>query len=205
MNPKRAESLHLVGCICCLHPIPGHEYAFVTRDGDVYTNHPGNKWGGKLRKMTPKDNGRGYMRVVLAKKAHCIHRIVAEVFLGPIPPGLEVNHRDGNKLNNAPENLEYVTRSQNMRHAHVNGLAVAKKGELHHKAKLTTARAGQLLAEYKSLVVAGRLPAGALDLLVKKYGVSQTTIWNIASGRGWKCLAPIPYTVTDAGRALVKS
>lgn len=51
------------------------------------------------------------------KRNVTIHSLVAEAFIGPRPHGLEVNHKDLNKLNNRKENLEYVTRSQNALHA----------------------------------------------------------------------------------------
>lgn len=40
---------------------------------------------------------------------------------GPIPPGLQVNHKDTNKRNNAPSNLELTTQSENIQHSYDNG------------------------------------------------------------------------------------
>lgn len=49
----------------------------------------------------------------------------------PGDKSLEVNHRDGIKSNNSPLNLEWVSGSQNMRHAHATGL---KSNDNHRKA-----------------------------------------------------------------------
>lgn len=73
------------------------------------------------------DNQTGYAKVSLQKNnsghTKSIHTLVAKAFLGGEHPGLDVNHLDGNKLNNRVDNLELDTRSGNMKHAYAMGLA----------------------------------------------------------------------------------
>lgn len=79
--------------------------------------------GGKLK---PHVNFRnGYVYVCLSKhnqkKTYRLHRIVAKAFLGD-REDMQVNHIDGNKTNNSLSNLEWVTQSENMKHAYRTGL-----------------------------------------------------------------------------------
>ena len=71
-------------------------------------------------------NNRGYKIIKLTKnktkKAFFIHRLVAENFIDNLENKKEVNHIDGNKLNNNVKNLEWCTRSENMHHAYEIGL-----------------------------------------------------------------------------------
>ena len=69
---------------------------------------------------------RGYYAVTfwMDNKAKCVkvHRLVAETFI-PNPDNLpEINHIDGNKLNNHVSNLEWCTRSHNVKHSFDTGL-----------------------------------------------------------------------------------
>ena len=74
-----------------------------------------------------KDN-REYFGVSLTnrntkkKKHYQVHRLVAKVFIGPPIPGYVVNHKNGNKLDNNIDNLEYMTSQQNSAHAQLTGL-----------------------------------------------------------------------------------
>jgi hypothetical protein len=64
-----------------------------------------------------------YSRLVLWWKNKFVHRLVAIVFIPNVENKLEVNHKDGNKLNNFYTNLERVSHSDNMKHAYAIWLA----------------------------------------------------------------------------------
>lgn len=53
-----------------------------------------------------------------------LHRLVAEKFLPNLQGFTDINHKDGNKQNNHINNLEWCTRSHNMKHAYCKGLVV---------------------------------------------------------------------------------
>lgn len=82
------------------------------------------------RQMVPNLHRDGYRKVCLYKdgvvKTHMVHRLVAQTFI-PNEAGLkQVNHKDGNKLNNSVDNLEWVTPKQNAKHAVANNLGGMK-------------------------------------------------------------------------------
>lgn len=87
--------------------------------GNVYTDAAGNEI--KIVKLKPAPNSLGYMRVQLCLNGKCkrefVHRLVLMTYKGNFPPGKETNHIDGNIENNKLNNLEFVTRSENMIHA----------------------------------------------------------------------------------------
>lgn len=61
---------------------------------------------------------------------HSIHRLVAQAFI-PNPENKKtVNHKDGNKLNNCIDNLEWATEKENQQHKWKNGLANYNRDEM---------------------------------------------------------------------------
>lgn len=77
---------------------------------------------GKEIELRPGINSRGYLCVVLDGKSICVHRLVAEAFIKNHNGYVEINHIDGDKLNNHVTNLEWCDRSHNLKHAYDNGL-----------------------------------------------------------------------------------
>ena len=90
--------------------------------------------------LKPFQNPNGYIYITLSKhgKTKCIkvHRLVAEYFVYNPDKKEYVNHKDGNKSNNYMTNLEWVTASENQKHAARNGLIYFHRGTSHHNSKL---------------------------------------------------------------------
>ena len=104
----------------------------VRRIGKAHRCGKGRGGSARLgRPIKPQKHRGGYLAVQLWRlgKMHrpLLHRVVAAAFIGPCPEGMEVNHIDGVKTNNAASNLEYVDRSQNMLHAYRTGLRVVSE------------------------------------------------------------------------------
>ena len=105
-----------------LKEISGFKDYFIDNDGNVFSNKlVGKSKIKRIFKQLKTKMFNGYKVISLYKDGACnsyfIHRLVALTFIGePSSPDLVVNHKDGNKLNNSPENLEWITQIENMHH-----------------------------------------------------------------------------------------
>ena len=93
------------------------------------------------RELTYTLNVRGYHSVGIKRRTYMVHRLVAIAFI-PNPENKEfVNHKDGNKLNNHVDNLEWCTCRENNLHARQTGLHNQAIGhKIKYQSKATKAK-----------------------------------------------------------------
>lgn len=136
-------------------------------------------WG-EPRKATVNDRGYYIFNVSGHIKNQRLHRAVAELFLPNPDPGLltDVNHKDGDKANNAVSNLEWCTRSENIQHAYNTGLREQPKGEVSPNAKITLEQAQWIYDNYQ--VIDGKSNG---TQLAKQFGITSITVRAIITGK----------------------
>ena len=122
-------------------PVPGADGYFASVNGEVR---------GPRGALKPSPMKNGYLGIKIRGKGTTAHAAVAAAFHGARPtPEHEVNHKNGKKTDNRPENLEWLTASENMRHA-VGILGVKFGGHL----RLPPAPPGpEPLSRWQSVVV----------------------------------------------------
>jgi hypothetical protein len=161
---------------------PGY---YVSSHGRVASQLRGpDSW--RLLKACP--NNVGYLSVKVPvngdHKTAFVHRLVAFAFLPPQPtPKHEANHKDGNKLNNIPANLQWMTRRENQLHRFAVLGQYTGEGETAPNAKLTEAQARDVIARRK----AGEKGA----VIAADLGISTSVVYSIARGVTWKHLTTV--------------
>lgn len=124
----------------------------------------------------------GYYMVVLSKngvhKTKNIHRLMAVAHIPNPENKPQVNHKDGNKVNNKIENLEWVTHKENIIHAFENKLVKGSVGEGSHLSKLK---------KEDVLIIRDMLSKGvSMGVIARKYLVSRSSIFSIKHNESWK-------------------
>lgn len=140
----------------------------ITREGKILSKKRGCK------EVKPQPNGKGYLRVHIAGKMCFVHRLVAEKYVPNPDSKPQVNHKDGNKLNNNADNLEWVTNQENRDHAMKNGLHL--QGEACPWTKLTK-KAVQFIREHTEY---------SSRELAEMFGVSDSYIRALRRNKRWK-------------------
>jgi hypothetical protein len=140
---------------------------------------------GRVRRLlilTPDIDKSGYARVRLGKhnERRTVHSLVAEAFIGARPVGREINHKNADKIDNRPENLEYLTQRANM--AHAVGLRLHARGEDHRQTHL---------ADFAVWVIRRMCREGHFTQteIGRIFAINQTTVSHIARGTTWQHVA----------------
>lgn len=112
------------------------------------------------------------------KKVFFVHRLVAEYFVAPKKDNLQVNHIDGNKTNNDFRNLEWVTPSQNTKHAYDNGLNinVIKAIKKSNSKKVCDLSTGIVYDSAKDAAICKRINYGTLRNKLNGHDKNNTTL-----------------------------
>lgn len=173
---------------CLWLPVVGYEGIYeVSSIGQVRTvermgHHPKNKHGKshkfKIKQMVKsmRLDKYGYFQISIMSKTMLVHRLVARAFVPGFFEGAQVNHKNLNKTDNRPENLEWVTSGQNTRHAR--SLKSWGAGENNAMAKLSA----------KKILAIRRMKEEGFSRkeISNKLKIPYGTIVNIVARRTWK-------------------
>jgi hypothetical protein len=147
----------------------GYSKYGVTKDGEV--------WSFKQNRLLLPQNRGNYLKVTLyndkgQRKQLSVHRIVAEIFCDKADHNKTyVNHINGNKHDNRSTNLEWVTASENSKHAVETGLMKGQPTQL-----------GSTQIKVFTLLQEGH----SHDIISRRTGVSKSMISSVNCGTRWK-------------------
>jgi HNH endonuclease/NUMOD4 motif len=132
-------------------------------------------------RITPNGYNQVCLRVNNQNKYFYVHRLVAEYFIYNYDSSLEVNHIDGNKLNNSVFNLEMTTKKDNMKHATATRLMASGANHGH------TTLSSEDVLEIKRL----HQNNCTIKDLAKQYNIKYHLAWSIINNKTWKYLKEV--------------
>lgn len=169
-------------------PVKGFEKYYLVSDTGLVKSVPrvairsnGRAYSVKEKVLSAAKDGGGYLRVALSVDGRIttkkVHRLVAEAFCSG-DDRLEVNHINGDKSDNRSCNLEFCTRSENVKHAFKTGLAKPLTGVKNPCCKIDEIKALTI----KTLIV----NKNSLADISRKLNVSYHIVKDISRGKTWK-------------------
>jgi len=168
-------------------PVVGYEGVYeVSNFGNVV--RVSSCTGKPCRKPLKKELRKGYRSFTLSMdgttKHVLAHRETWKAFVGSIPDGMQINHKDGDKDNPHLTNLEVVTPSENKLHSYRElgaskpiPPASGKKGSENLNARLTE----QDVINIRRIIASGETQ----DAVARIYNVNQTQISRIVLRKSW--------------------
>jgi hypothetical protein len=144
-----------------------------------------NRWGVtdkyRILKQNKQRDGYHLVRLYLnSQQSDClVSRLVANAFIPNPKNKKEVNHKDGNKSNNSASNLNWSTRSENMKHAFEMGLLNVRRGEDNNKSKLSE----ENVIEIRNTYAMGCFTQTEIAIA---YNVTCANISEIVNYKTWK-------------------
>ena len=156
--------------------IPAHPGYFVNPEGEVL-----GKYG---RVLKPQLGTNGYLlvypRVGGQSTTRSVHRLMALTFIPNPENKRDVNHKNGDKLDNHIDNLEWVTHAENAVHGFANGLL--HRGEAHPNSKLTV----ENVRTIREIDQRKEMPRYRI---AQMFNVDASTISSICNRKSWAWLA----------------
>ena len=149
-----------------MEQINGYDHYFITEDGTMFSTKKGEPT--ELKSQKASQSKKKYLQIRLyhegVYKFHYIHRLMWETYVGPIPEDKQIDHIDGDTMNNRISNLQLVTARQNV-----------KK---HHKVSNSAwyrSHRDQFIKDYEEL--------GTYAKVAQKWKCSASTAWYVINNR----------------------
>jgi hypothetical protein len=126
------------------------------------------------RRSDHTDSRTGYQRIRYNRVRLSAHRIIYRKFVGALDSELLINHKDGNKQNNRPDNLELITHGENIAHSYrvLGNPPVLGRKKIDYSIASTIRALSAKGVAHKNLAL--------------RFDLSRGTISDIVSGRTWK-------------------
>ena len=141
----------------------------ITKEGEVISYRRFDK-GQILKPQKAAQSRKKYLQVRLFNKEypngqlHYIHRLMWETFIGEIPEGMTIDHKDENPHNNVLDNFVLETRRNNSR-------------------KYALGVKGFILRDYRDEIIQDYITLGKVDLVAQKWNVGPTAIWRVLKNK----------------------